>query len=71
LLQLSSPSKYLVSFALAVQHGLMDGYLLLLASQDKTEVSEKTTRGRVNGSQSKFSSRTWSISQNQPETPLF
>jgi hypothetical protein len=36
------------------------------------EGPEKTTRGGgVNGSQSKFSSRTWPISQNQLKTPLF
>jgi hypothetical protein len=35
------------------------------------EGPEKATRGRVNESQSKFLIRTWPISQNQPESPLF
>jgi hypothetical protein len=35
------------------------------------EGPEKATRGGVNGSQSKFLTGTWPISQNQPETPLF
>jgi hypothetical protein len=37
----------------------------------EVEGPEKTTRGGVNGCQSKFSLRTWPMSQNQPETPLF
>jgi hypothetical protein len=36
------------------------------------EGPEKATKGGgVNGSQSKFLTGTWPISQNQPETPLF
>jgi hypothetical protein len=35
------------------------------------EGPEKLTRGGVIGSQSKFSERTWPISQNGPDAPLF
>jgi hypothetical protein len=35
------------------------------------EGPEKANRGGVNGSQSKFLTGTWPISQNQSETPLF
>jgi hypothetical protein len=37
----------------------------------KLEGLEKTTRGWVNGSQSKFLSEIRPISQNQPNVPLF
>jgi hypothetical protein len=37
----------------------------------RVEGPEKATRGRVNESQSKFSSRTWPISQIKPDAPLF
>jgi hypothetical protein len=36
-----------------------------------SEGSKKVTRGRMNVSQSKFSTRTWPISQNRQDTPLF
>jgi hypothetical protein len=35
------------------------------------EGPEKTNRGGVNGSQSKFLAATWPISQNQPDVPHF
>jgi hypothetical protein len=35
------------------------------------EGPEKATRGGVNGSQSKFLTGIWPMSQNQPETTLF
>jgi hypothetical protein len=35
------------------------------------EGPEKVSRGGVNGSQSKFLVETWSISQIEPDTPLF
>jgi hypothetical protein len=43
-------------------------------SLDDTRITkgpDKVTRGEVNGSQSKFLSGTWSISQNQPDVVLF
>jgi hypothetical protein len=36
-----------------------------------SEGPEKATRGGVNESQSKFLTRTWPISQNRSDTPLF
>jgi hypothetical protein len=38
---------------------------------DVGEGPEMATRGGVNGSQSKFLTGTWPISQNQPEPSLF
>jgi hypothetical protein len=50
-------------------HNLSVG-LLCIKLKD-FEGPEKVSRGGVNGSQSKFLVETWSISQIEPDTPLF
>jgi hypothetical protein len=43
----------------------------MAVEETTTEGPEKATRGRMNGSQSKFLIGTWPMSQNQPNVPLF
>jgi hypothetical protein len=51
--------------------GLLFGKVESVSGTNKVEGSEKVTKGGVNGSQSKFLSGTWPISQIEPDNPLF